>query len=85
MFERLILCEYAVAILVLRTPRVYELGVRHAVRPYSTVLVYAATEAGSPSMLLRSAPFPYETESTAAPPPPTPHAGRSRPAPRCQG
>jgi len=43
MFERLILCEYAVADLTFANANVfYELGVRHAVRPYSTVLVFAA-------------------------------------------
>jgi tetratricopeptide (TPR) repeat protein len=42
MFERLILCEYAVADLTLANANVfYELGVRHAVRPHSTVLLYA--------------------------------------------
>lgn len=42
MFERLILCEYAVADLTFANANVfYELGVRHAVRPYSTVLVFA--------------------------------------------
>jgi hypothetical protein len=41
MFERLILCEYAVADLTTANANVfYELGIRHAVRPYSTVLVY---------------------------------------------
>ena len=43
MFERLILCEYAVADLTLANANVfYELGVRHAARPYSTVLLFAA-------------------------------------------
>jgi tetratricopeptide (TPR) repeat protein len=43
MFERLILCEYAVADLTFANPNVfYELGVRHAVRPYSTVLMFAS-------------------------------------------
>ena len=43
MFERLVLCEYAVADLTFANANVfYELGVRHAVRPYSTVLVFAA-------------------------------------------
>ncbi|HET9258192.1 MAG TPA: TRAFs-binding domain-containing protein [Pseudonocardiaceae bacterium] len=43
MFERLILCEYAVADLTFANANVfYELGVRHAIRPYSTVLVFAA-------------------------------------------
>src|SRR3712207_3128287 len=42
MFERLILCEYAVADLTTANANVfYELGIRHAARPYSTVLVYA--------------------------------------------
>jgi MAP3K TRAFs-binding domain len=42
MFERLILCDYAVADLTTANANVfYELGVRHAVRPYSTVLIGA--------------------------------------------
>lgn len=42
MFERLVLSEYAVADLTLANANVYyELGVRHALRPYSTALVYA--------------------------------------------
>lgn len=44
MFERLVLCEYAVADLTTANANVfYELGVRHAVRPYSTVLLYSET------------------------------------------
>ncbi|GMV40058.1 MAG: hypothetical protein AMXMBFR64_17740 [Myxococcales bacterium] len=40
MFERLVLCQYAVADLTTANANVYyELGVRHAVRPCSTVLV----------------------------------------------
>src|SRR5690348_13697837 len=43
MFERLILCEYAVADLTSANANVfYELGVRHAIRPASTVLLFAA-------------------------------------------
>jgi hypothetical protein len=46
MFERLILCEYAVADLTTANANVfYELGLRHAVRAWSTVLVFA--EGGS--------------------------------------
>lgn len=42
MFERLILSEYAVADLTLANANVfYELGVRHALRPFSTALVFA--------------------------------------------
>jgi hypothetical protein len=41
MFERLILCEYAIADLTTANANVfYELGVIHAVRPWSTVLLY---------------------------------------------
>src|SRR5918995_6846848 len=42
MFERLILCEYAVADLTTANANVfYELGIRHAARPWSTVLLFA--------------------------------------------
>jgi hypothetical protein len=42
MFERLILCEYAIADLTTANANVfYELGLRHAVRPSSTVLLFA--------------------------------------------
>jgi tetratricopeptide (TPR) repeat protein len=44
MFERLILCDYAVADLTTANANVfYELGVRHAVRPWSTVLLFAGS------------------------------------------
>lgn len=43
MFERLILCEYAIGDLTTANANVfYELGVRHAVRPSTTVLICAA-------------------------------------------
>jgi hypothetical protein len=42
MFERLVLCAYAVADLTTANANVfYELGVRHAARPASTVLLFA--------------------------------------------
>lgn len=42
MFERLVLCEYAVADLTTANANVfYELGVRHALRPSSTILLFA--------------------------------------------
>lgn len=42
MFERLVLCDYAIADLTTANANVfYELGVRHAVRPWSTVLLFA--------------------------------------------
>ena len=41
MFERLMLCEYAVADLTTANANVfYELGIRHGIRPHSTVLLY---------------------------------------------
>ena len=41
MFERLMLCHYAVADITGANPNVfYELGIRHAMRPRSTVLVF---------------------------------------------
>ena len=43
MFERLMLCDYAVADMTGANPNVYyELGIRHALRPRSTVLIFAA-------------------------------------------
>ncbi len=43
MFERLILCHFALADMTAASAKVfYELGVRHAVRPHSTVLLFAA-------------------------------------------
>jgi hypothetical protein len=42
MYERLLLCEFAVADLSTANANVlYELGIRHAVRPWSTVLLFA--------------------------------------------
>jgi hypothetical protein len=42
MFERLLLCDYAIADITGANPNVYyELGIRHAVKPRSTVIVFA--------------------------------------------
>jgi tetratricopeptide (TPR) repeat protein len=42
MFQRLLLCDFAVADLSTANANVfYELGIRHAFRPFSTVLIYA--------------------------------------------
>jgi len=44
MFERLLVCEYAVADLTTSNPNVlYELGVRHDARPRTTLTVYATS------------------------------------------
>lgn len=41
MYERLMLCEYAVADLSILNANVfYELGIRHAIRPYSTITLF---------------------------------------------
>ena len=67
MFERLILCDYAVADLTTANANVfYELGVRHAVRPYSTVLI-AAGVGGMPFDLAPDRVLPYELDSAGAP------------------
>jgi tetratricopeptide (TPR) repeat protein len=45
MFERLLLCDFAVADLTTANPNVfYELGVRHAVRPATTLALFAAQQ-----------------------------------------
>lgn len=43
MFERLLMCEYAIADLTTANANVfYELGVRHASKPYSTLSIFAS-------------------------------------------
>lgn len=42
MYERLILCDYAIADLTTSNANVlYELGIRHAVKPFTTINIYA--------------------------------------------
>src|SRR5499433_1562906 len=59
MFERLILCEYAVADLTTANANVfYELGVRHAVRPSRTVALFAkGSRLPFDVTMLRSLPY----------------------------
>jgi hypothetical protein len=60
MFERLILCEFAVADLTSANANVfYELGLRHAVRPASTQLIFAEGTGQLPFdvALLRALPY----------------------------
>src|SRR5947207_1018686 len=70
MFERLILCEYAVADLTTANANVfYELGIRHAVRPWTTVLIFA--EGGRLPFdvgLLRSLPYKLKKNGVPANP-----------------
>lgn len=43
MFERLLLCEYAIADVTTANPNVYyELGIRHAMKPRSTVIIFGS-------------------------------------------
>jgi tetratricopeptide (TPR) repeat protein len=67
MFERLMLCDYAVADLTGANPNVYyELGIRHAVRPRSTIILFAG---GTPLPFdianLRG--LPYQINSAGTP------------------
>src|SRR4051812_9331087 len=68
MFERLILCEYAVADLTTANANVfYELGLRHAVRKATTVLLFA--EGGRLPFAvgpLRALPYRLTSDGTPA-------------------
>jgi len=68
MFERLILCEYAVADLTTANANVfYELGIRHAVRPYSTPLIFAeGSRLPFDISLLRGLPYKLNADGTPA-------------------
>jgi hypothetical protein len=67
MFERLMLCNYAVADITGANPNVYyELGIRHAMRPRSTVILFAAgTIMPFDIALLRG--IPYQTDDKGMP------------------
>jgi hypothetical protein len=67
MFERLMLCPYAVADLSTANANVfYELGMRHALKPYSTVLIFG--EGGRlPFDVAPLRGLPYKTTSTGVP------------------
>jgi len=67
MFERLMLCDYAVADITGANPNVYyELGIRHAMRPRSTVILFAeGTTLPFDIALLRG--VPYRTGENGAP------------------
>jgi hypothetical protein len=67
MFERLMLCNYAIADITGANPNVYyELGIRHAMRPRSTVILFAAgTILPFDIALLRG--IPYQTNDQGVP------------------
>jgi len=61
MFERLILCEYAVTDLTTANANVfYELGVRHAVKPSTTMLLFAADGTRLPFDVAPLRTLPYQ-------------------------
>lgn len=68
MFERLILCEFAVADLTTANANVfYELGVRHAVRPWSTVLLFAEGGTQLPFDVAPLRAIPYRLSADGKP------------------
>jgi len=67
LFERLIVADYAVADLTTANANVfYELGVRHALRPYSTVLVTAEVNR-APFDLAPGRLLPYRLDASGHP------------------
>lgn len=69
MFERLILCEFAIADLTTANANVfYELGLRHAVRPWATQLLFAKGWGQLPFdvNLLRALPYQLARDGTPA-------------------
>ena len=68
MYERLILCEYAVADLTTANANVfYELGLRHAVRPAATVLLFAKDTGQLPFDIGPLRGLPYEVGANGKP------------------
>jgi hypothetical protein len=67
MFERIVLADYAIADLTTANANVfYELGVRHATRPYSTVLVSADVKR-TPFDLAPDRVIPYSLDAHGRP------------------
>ena len=66
MYERLLLCDFAVADLTTANPNVfYELGVRHAARPGSTVALFAhGSRLPFDVTMLRSVPYALTAAGT---------------------
>lgn len=68
MFERLILCEYAICDLTTANANVfYELGLRHAVRPASTVLLFAEGTGQLPFDVASLRALPYKLGADGKP------------------
>jgi tetratricopeptide (TPR) repeat protein len=68
MYERLILCEYAVADLTTANANVfYELGLRHAVRAWSTVMIFALGGSQLPFDVAPLRALPYKLTPAGVP------------------
>lgn len=68
MFERLVLCEYAVADLTAANANVfYELGVRHAAKARSTMLLFAEGHGRLPFDVAQLRALPYELGTDGKP------------------
>jgi hypothetical protein len=68
MYERLILCEYAIADLTTANANVfYELGVRHATRPAATALIFAEGFGALPFDVNALRGLPYQLGSNGKP------------------
>jgi tetratricopeptide (TPR) repeat protein len=68
MFERLILCEFAVADLTTANANVfYELGLRHAIRSWSTVLIFAEGSGQLPFDVAPLRALPYRLGADGKP------------------
>src|SRR5262249_13061000 len=68
MFERLVLCEYAVADLTTANANVfYELGLRHAARPHSTILLFSRDGRQLPFDVGSLRAMPYELHPDGPP------------------
>lgn len=68
MFERLLLCDHAIADLTTANANVfYELGLRHAVRPASTVLIFARNAGQIPFDVAPLRAIPYHLDLDGKP------------------
>jgi len=68
MYERLVLCEYAIADLTTANANVfYELGVRHAAKPWSTILLFAEGLRNLPFDVTGLRAMPYKIKKDGRP------------------
>ena len=68
MFERLVLCDYAIADLTTANANVfYELGVRHAAKPRTTILLYAEGHGRLPFDVAPLRAMPYKIKPDGLP------------------